>query len=413
MGKATNGKIETDKVKRRTVIPPGTHVACINCRQGHRKCNAASPCSDCIRLGIEDKCVYLPPGRKGRKPKVRPATVQVTSPLSAQKPPTAHSQSAIAKTKASKMLATEQPPARINMSKQAPTVSMSLLSPPMETDSRKSRFAFPESTLDVFSALAQEVADFEASWTAPMFVAAAQTPLSPGESLDYDAAIGAGVLQYQAPPAMGHAHPYLETNKFAQSNLNSLQFGGRLVEGAHIQQQHATVTIPGTDLRIPCITSAPTPLTLQMHQRSSLDGALGGSLVTPPASRRTSESDADQAQQQQIRRISTSNLLRVGADNHSSLRGVIALSDEMAQLLATQASECYVLHGNQHSQYAHGPFAYNGGDVSCAAALPSFYQSSNGGQTMPTMQSYEATMYGDSSSCLVPGLLNKDVYMAR
>jgi hypothetical protein len=46
------------------------HRSCITCRRRKVRCNKRSPCSHCIRAGIE--CIFPPPGRAPRKTKRSP-----------------------------------------------------------------------------------------------------------------------------------------------------------------------------------------------------------------------------------------------------------------------------------------------------------------------------------------------------
>eukprot|EP01136_Pigoraptor_vietnamica_P006803 Opistho-1_new@40190 len=52
----------------RSQKPSACHVACLNCRGAHRKCDGLLPCAPCQQFGLCGTCSYVPPGRKGRKP---------------------------------------------------------------------------------------------------------------------------------------------------------------------------------------------------------------------------------------------------------------------------------------------------------------------------------------------------------
>jgi hypothetical protein len=65
---------------------PGTHTAhdppsirsCVTCRRRKVRCNKRTPCSNCVKAGIE--CVFPPPGRAPRKSK-RPQDAELLSRL--------------------------------------------------------------------------------------------------------------------------------------------------------------------------------------------------------------------------------------------------------------------------------------------------------------------------------------------
>jgi hypothetical protein len=65
---------------------PGTHTpreppsirSCVTCRRRKVRCNKRTPCSNCVKAGIE--CVFPPPGRAPRKTK-RPHDAELLSRL--------------------------------------------------------------------------------------------------------------------------------------------------------------------------------------------------------------------------------------------------------------------------------------------------------------------------------------------
>ena len=76
-------------IKSTSVDPaanPGTHTAhdppsirsCVTCRRRKVRCNKRTPCSNCVKAGIE--CVFPPPGRAPRKSK-RPHDAELLSRL--------------------------------------------------------------------------------------------------------------------------------------------------------------------------------------------------------------------------------------------------------------------------------------------------------------------------------------------
>eukprot|EP01136_Pigoraptor_vietnamica_P010175 Opistho-1_new@47540 len=54
---------------RTTPAQKSAHAACGPCRRSHKACDGNLPCSDCTRAGNPSRCHYLPPKKKGRKPK--------------------------------------------------------------------------------------------------------------------------------------------------------------------------------------------------------------------------------------------------------------------------------------------------------------------------------------------------------
>eukprot|EP01136_Pigoraptor_vietnamica_P031327 Opistho-1_new@91751 len=274
---------------------PSEHVACLNCRDAHRKCNGTSPCQPCMRFGLCDTCSYVPPGRKGRKPNPRTADGTRRKPVKSKK----------RKQRRPRKPAAPQAPAQRTQGQSTQGTAVAALHRQISALSDHSSSWYGEETPeDIISALEAELAEFAADVSSPQSrdgcdmhdaVACAAAP-APAFALPATQAAG---TQFQlATYGSADAHAAL-AGRFSQEAKPPNPFSIAALAGSHYVERGVPAHLP----------------------------------PTPPASRRSSETMDSVAIAYSALPFSGMPTFIAEAHTGAVLRSVRAMSDEMAALI--------------------------------------------------------------------------------